>query len=482
MAFSLFTLVFLICTLPAFYLLRKDLRPYLLLIASLFYVGKLSITALACVVLFSALTYALGILIDFFKESNNNKGVKSAVAAGVLLTLLTLILFKYIQGIGAVLADSLPSSGSFLQKIAMPLGISYYAFQAISYFIDLYKGKAKAIRNPAYLLLYMTFFPKFASGPIERSRDFALQIDRLKNVKLFENGRFSIAATYILYGYFLKTVVADRIGIYTPLFFDGYYKFSSLWLIIGALMYTMQIYCDFAGYSALAVGIAGLFGIDLSQNFTAPYLSKNISEFWRRWHRSLSFWFRDYVYIPLGGNRKGIIRKCINTIIVFVLCGLWHGKGLNFLVWGLLHGIYSAVYISSKKLFSGKRLPVITSSALTFIAVSFAWIFFGASGLRSAIGYVCRMFTAGSAGMTFAQEMEILGISMADILFLIACIIAVFVMDMISYRLDKPFALITRDWKYGWRYALYYVLIIVIFVFGAYGPGYDSGAFMYMTF
>lgn len=469
MAFSLYSFIFLIAVTVVFYGIRKVARPYVLLLAGYIYIGFLDINSLFSILLCTVVVYAAGLLIQEFKGRGKDKFAIIATFLSIIILGVILILTKY------------SSRFEILNTLILPIGFSYYAFQAIAYLADILLQKYKAEKNIGIFALYMSFFPKFVSGPIERCSTFMPQLKKLENVKFRDEYRLSLAFAYILYGYFMKVAVADNLGTFVSILFEGYENHSSLWLFVGSLSYTMQIYCDFAGYSALAVGIAKIFGIDVIENFMSPYLSANISEFWRRWHRSLSFWLRDYVYITLGGNRKGIARQCLNTMVVFILCGIWHGNGFNFLFWGLLHGVYSIIGILIKKYGAHKNFPILGRTA-TFLSVSFAWIFFGASSFSGAVKYIKCMFTAGNAGYTFLSEAQQMGIIPEKLLLLSLFIILVIAMDIVSYRKDKVFPELIQDFSCGSRYFLYYLAVVLILVFGAYGPGFDAGQFMYMNF
>lgn len=464
MPFSLFTFLFLTSVTIMYYILRKSFRPFVLLAASLFYAFRLSHRACYVLCITTLAVYAFGRLIAHCKMREKEHYAKKLMIIGVALLVSSLLACK-------------------TPYLILTIGFSYYVFQAIAYLIDIWRGRIQAESNPAYFALYLCYFPKFISGPIERPETFLPQLTRLREAKLFDLQRLSLSFTELLYGYFLKLVIADRLGIYVRAIFRSYESISWVWLMAGALFYTLQLYADFAGYSALAVGISRLFGIDLTQNFDAPYLALGITEFWRRWHRSLSAWFKEYVYIPLGGNREGIRRKCINTMIVFFLCGLWHGNGLGFIVWGLLHGLYSVI----ETLFRSKEKVVtpvwqVMGRFLTFIGVSFAWVFFGSASFREALHYILRIITFRTGQESPGAEFFTLGFSRTELLLSVLAVIAACFFDAVIYKSKKSFAQAVAEWKYGWRYLLFYLLIIVIFVFGIYGNGFDTSIFLYMDF
>ena len=282
----------------------------------------------------------------------------------------------------------------------------------------------------------------------------------------------------MLWGYFMKMVVADRLAATVNQIFGDPNEFDSLWLVLGALFYTMQIYCDFAGYSYIAIGCGKVFGINLTHNFESPYCAGTISGFWRRWHISLSTWLRDYLYIPLGGNRKGTFRKCVNTMLVFLVCGMWHGAGLNFVVWGLLHGLYSVTEVLWRK--TGRKMR--GGRILTFCAVAFAWIFFRAENLKAASDYVSGMFTTGIKPDMWYPAMQALGLNTVEAVVIVFGIAVVWAIDRLCNKRQMHLPVLIQYKENAARYFVFYLLIIAIFIFGVYGPGYHAEQFIYMQF
>lgn len=479
-----FFFLFLGMVVSLYFCARITWRAGILLLASWFFCGFLDWKSLLVLVLTSLSVYLLGILLDRIKEEEERKASgnrRGSIILGVAISFLVLLLcgYKYIP----YGADRMGMQDSVLTQLVMPIGLSFYLFQSIGYLTDIYRGKSRAEKNFLYLSLYFAFFPKLVSGPIEREQDFLPQLKELERVRFLDRGRLSLAFTYLLWGYFMKMVVADRLALTVNKLFEAPGQYNSLWLFAGMLFYTMQIYCDFAGYSYIAVGCAKIFGIQLTNNFTMPYLSKSITEFWRKWHISLSSWLRDYLYIPLGGNRKGKIRKCFHTMVVFLICGMWHGAGLNFVAWGLLHGIYSVadVLFDRREKEEGRVLSVFRYVG-TFLAAAFAWIFFRASGFKTALIYIKEMFTAGIRVGGFRAGMELLGLGWVELLIMLLGILAVWVADIVCYRRKEQLPELIQHKKNGIRYFVFYLLLLVIFVFGMYGPGYHAEEFIYMQF
>ncbi len=451
--------VFLGMVVTLFFLLPKKGRPVWLLFASYACCGWMDLRSLAVLVIFSFCIWAVGMHVEDAVGAGHKKAAK--VCAVVTICVCVLLLSK-----------CLPDS------IAMSVGLSFYVFQGIGYIMDIYQGKSHAERNFVYVGCYFAFFPKLVSGPIERGQAFLPQIKRLEQVTLRDRGRLSTALAYLLWGYFMKMVVADRLAAVVNPIFAAPTSFDSFWLLLGALFYTVQIYCDFAGYSYIAIGCAKIFGIELTQNFKAPYFACGIADFWRRWHISLGAWLRDYLYIPLGGGRKGLARKCVNTMIIFLVCGAWHGRGANFIVWGLLHGFYSVVEACGKK----KGWGALSFCSVTFLEVAFAWIFFRASSLGDAFFYIGRMFTAGFCPKTWMQARMGLQLSAMEILLIVTGICTVWAVDWFCTKRQIQMPVFIQQKQNVVRYLFFYLLMVFIFIFGVYGPGYSAEQFIYMRF
>lgn len=451
-----------------FFCVRVEWRAKLLLVASWLLCGLLDARSLLILILISVSAYYVGIALEKWE----NKKILFTVT--IVAYVLLLCIYKYVP-YGLKLADHM------LTSLVMPIGLSFYLFQVIGYLADIYQGKVQAERDFWQLSLCFAFFAKLVSGPIEREQDFLKQIKCLEQVRFWNKGRLSTALSYLLWGYFMKMVIADRLGITVDRIFESPNGYCSMWLFLGMLFYTIQIYCDFAGYSYIAIGCARIFGIELICNFKAPYYASSITDFWRRWHISLSSWLRDYIYIPLGGNRKGDLRKYVNIMIVFTVCGMWHGAGMNFLVWGLLHGSYLVIDHLVRK--SGRiNLPETVGRIITFCQVSVAWVFFRAGSLRAALFYFSSMITSEVYVMNQGQMGEtpdINGIEMAVICISVGIVAVV---DLICSRKKEPLPDLIQHRGNAVRYFIFYLLIIVIFVFGMYGPGYHAEDFIYMKF
>lgn len=390
-------------------------------------------------------------------------------------------------------------------SILLPVGISFYTLQALGYLIDVYRGDIHAEKNFLRYALFVSFFPQLVAGPIERSGNLLVQLREPHALK-YENIRKG--ALLALYGLFLKMVIADRAAVIVDTVYENSSSYSGCYIIVATFFFAIQIYCDFYGYSTIARGSALLMGIRLMDNFEAPYYSRSVKEFWRRWHISLSGWFRDYLYIPLGGNRKGKVRKECNLLAVFTVSGLWHGASLSFVFWGLLNGVYQVladiiaqirlfiVKVRDKllKKFIGDWNPPDADTAnpdrfsrrllqtvVTFSLVTFAWLFFRAGGLREAFGIIVNMLKVGNWPILFDGSLYYLGVAENYMKVLIASIVALFIVDYHKYQGKDVAELILKQ---GWwfRVLLIMLMIFTILLYGCYGELYDVNQFIYFQF
>lgn len=457
---SLFFPIFLVIAVSLYFLLPGKYRAAFLLIISWFSCALLSIQAFVVLILVTVFTYFAARWIDRADPVSGSFTRKRRTFLSVVICISTLALYKYTD------------------NLTIPVGLSFYLFQAIGYLADISRQKYKAETNFIKFSLFLSYFAKFISGPIERGDSFMNSLNDLGSVRFLHRGRLSLAITYLLYGYCMKLVIADRLALIVNPLFEAPGSYDSFILLAGVLLYTVQIYCDFAGYSLIAIGCSLLFGIRLTANFNAPYFSVDITDFWRRWHISLSSWLRDYVYIPLGGNRQGLVRKCINTMIVFVLCGIWHGNGFNFLAWGILHGLYSIL----NTLLKMAKIKIPFSRFFTFVEVSFAWVFFKASGFTSAVSYLYHMVTGGIRLSEYPAMLHMLSLNSTELMIIIVLLVILFLSDRCSYYHKEAVPELIQHLGNAKRYFVFYSLLLLIFIFGIYGPGYHSDQFIYMQF
>ncbi len=385
--------------LPAVFLvywlvLKKRLsRNIFIILASYVFYGWWSPVFLLLIFITSVSSFLLGIAIESFR---GRAAARIALWSSIILNLGILGVYKYFdffsQSFAALLRSAGITADAVTLNLILPVGISFYTFQALGYVIDVKRGTIRATRDIAAFLAFISFFPQLVAGPIERASNLLPQFMSRRG---FHYGRAVTGMRLILWGLFKKMVVADNCAPVVDGIFDNYTTAGTLNLWAGAFLFTMQIYCDFSGYSDIAIGTARLFGIELMSNFKKPYFSLSVADFWKRWHISLTSWFRDYLYIPLGGNRKGKLKKARNTLIVFLTSGLWHGANFTFIAWGAYHAI-----LFMPSVFRPARSPRESSSIIkstfamgtTFLLVMMGWILFRAHHIRDAFNYVAGMF------------------------------------------------------------------------------------------
>ena len=368
--------------------------------------------------------------------------------------------------------------------LLLPVGISFYTFQALSYFIDVYRGTIKAESNFLKYALFVSFFPQLVAGPIERSGNLLGQLQNLDKIKVWDFESIKNGLLLIFWGLFQKLVIADRIAILVNEIYNNYLSYGFVEITIATVLFAVQIYCDFGGYTNIAQGAARVLGIQLMQNFRQPYLAVDIKDFWRRWHISLTSWFTDYLYIPLGGNQKGIIRKYCNICIVFAVSGLWHGASWNFIVWGIIHGIYQIVGDIRKRIIpqNNKGYEPISISTrvrkmfITFLLVNFAWLFFASNSFQDAIGIVKQ-----SVQVFHTTSIWELGIDKGNWCILLCAICILFCVDLVHEMKISIFKLVKHQ-EIWFRWMLYLGLIWSTILFGIYGIDYDTSQFIYFQF
>ncbi len=448
--------------------------------------------------LFSTLvTYTGGLCMETVKQSGCTPAHKTAykkliVAGSFVLNLLLLFYFKYINFALDVLGRLLGAVHIEMNvpvfDIILPVGISFYIFQALSYTMDVYRDEIYAEKNFFRYALFVSFFPQLVAGPIERSKNLLKQVAEPHR---FDYEKCREGFLLMLWGFFLKLVIADRAAIIVNTVYNDYGIYPGMYLVVATVLFAFQIYCDFAGYSTIAMGAAKIMGFELMENFDCPYFAKSVSEFWRRWHISLSSWFRDYLYIPLGGNRKGTARKYLNMMIVFLTSGMWHGAKWSFIVWGGINGLYQIIgerlmpvrnklnkFLRLKReSFGHKLFKVVT----TFVLIDFAWIFFRANRFTDAFGIIKSMFSVRNWWVLFDDSLFTLGLDWKNFVLLILAILILLVSDIFKYKGIKVRRVIMRQ-ELWLRWSLYIAAIAGILVFGIWGPGYDASAFIYFQF
>lgn len=418
------------------------------------------------IILSSFVDYTIGIQLS---KTENEQKRKVLLLISILVNLGFLGFFKYFNFFAESFTDAFTLFGSTFEtsrlNIILPVGISFYTFQTLSYSIDVYRRKIAPTKNIIAFFAFVSFFPQLVAGPIERASNLLPQF--LKK-RTFKYDKAVDGMRQILWGLFKKIVIADNCAEYANLIFNNSADYSGSTLILGAIFFAFQIYGDFSGYSDIAIGTARLFGFNLIQNFAFPYFSRDIAEFWRRWHISLSTWFRDYLYIPLGGSRGGTWNKVRNTFIIFIVSGFWHGANWTFIAWGALNAIYFLPLLLLKKnrtnikiVAFGKHLPTFSDFiriTITFMLTVLAWIFFRASSISHALSYVSTIFSSS----TFSTP-SILSVKMC----LVIGIIILFVIFEWFHRERQHALQINNDQlSIFFRYPLYFCIVLCIAWFG----------------
>ncbi len=483
-------LAFLFATIFIYFIFPRKIRYIWLLAASIGFYYVVSGKLVALLLIECAIAYLVG-LVAAEKEGRSIYLREGVLACGVASLVLILALFKYL----GFLLETVKkiqyllglSESEIVLNLIIPLGISFYTFQAIGYMVDCYRGTVPAEKNPLKVILFISFFLQITSGPIERAVNM---LPQYTDPKRFSYDSMREGLLLMLWGYFQKIIIADRLTIMVDSVFSSYEEMPGTLLFIGTILYTMEIYTDFAGYSNIVVGAAKIMGIELMQNFKYPYLSGSIAEFWRRWHISLSKWLKDYIYIPLGGNRKGTFRKYLNIIIVFAVSGIWHGSALTFLIWGLLHALYQVFgYITKPvrdkivellKLDRESLSHRTIKTILTFFFVNLAWVFFRASSPEQAVLIIKKSFEFTPWVFTDKSLLGY-GLTQGDFKVAMIGIILLAVMDILNFKDIEIRERIVKQ-SIWYRWIIMIGAILAILIFGIWGAGYDASSFIYQQF
>ncbi len=388
----LFLFTFLPISLIVYYVFPKRFRNIPLVLLSLVFYAWGNPTYLLLMAFSVLFNYVTGLQLDAYQQQERTTGAKAAMISAVVVNLLVLGFFKY-YGFLISTINSITGLSLHAPDLPLPLGISFFTFSVLSYVFDVYRGRAEVQKNFLDFTLYVTFFAKVTSGPIVQYQDMVPQL----RDRSMAPAKFGAGISLFLVGLGKKVLIADNLGA-TFSAISGLTTMSAGTAWLGMVLYSLQLYFDFSGYSDMAIGLAKCFGFDFAKNFDYPYLSTSISEFWRRWHISLGAWFRDYVYIPLGGNRCSKRRQLINLAVVWLLTGLWHGSAWNFVLWGVYHGIFVILEKFVLKDFLPK-IPKALRIFITVLLVFFGWVLFFSPSLMSALHYYGQMFGAGHMGL-----------------------------------------------------------------------------------
>lgn len=421
----------------------------------------------------------------FLKGKQSDKNKKWMFIICIIFNLGMLAFTKYCVSFTDWIHVDLPKGF----QVIVPLGIAYYSLQVIAYLVDVYKGKTEMEKNIFKYALFISYFPIIVQGPIERKNTL---YRTLFKPHTFDYDRTCRALQLILWGLMKKMVIADRLNITVSEIFSLLDSQHGFILYLGIIMYTIQIYMDFSGCVDICRGVSRLFRVEISRNFNNPYFATTIKDFWHKWHITLSGWLRDYVYIPLGGNRKGTVLKYVFLMITFFVSGLWHGDGLKFVVWGLLHGAYQVIgdvtYPLRKKfnerigLAQNKKSHKLLQMVITFHLVAFAWIFFRCETFQDSLTFIGNMFRELNVWVFFDESMAAFGQTMPELWFVFVLCLIVFVCEFNSR--SKKTSLLMRVSKQTLiiRWSVYIGILVIIATFGIYGPGYDAAQFIYGGF
>ena len=470
---------------------------FLLLVSAAFYV-LLSPRTFVVLLAVTAGSYIVGLALGHpALDDGGPRGVWRSwlLGCGTVVIVGVLVGYKYLgffqQAAGGLLSFSgVGAPQSAAVRLLLPIGISFWTFQSIAYLVDIYKGKTKPVRNPLMYSLAVMFFPIVTAGPITRVQALTEQLEKKHHFR-YEDMQSGLLLIGL--GFFKKLMIADRLAVFVNTVFDHPRNFTSesngMVLLVAAFFFAIQLYTDFSGYVDIVRGSARLFGVELPLNFKAPYFSRSVREFWRRWHMTLMDWFREYIYIPLGGNRRGKVRRYFNLFAVFVVSGLWHGAGFTYLVWGVLNGIYVVTgellaplndrVVRFLRIDRSTFAHRLFQTMLTFLLVTIAWVFFRANSLSDALYILPRMF---SPTIWIFRDGSLLrqGLTYSELLIALLSLTALGILEWVSLKRDLLASLNRQHITFRW--AAYYALILVVVVFGHYGGTYNPADFVYFKF
>ncbi len=490
-------LIFLPAVITGCFLLPGRLRKYWLLAASYYFYMSWNAKYALLILASTLITWISGLLLEKtahkdLPESRKIRLKKSIVAFSFISNLGILACFKYLTFFTELAEQAAALFRVSLQlprlNLLLPVGISFYTFQALGYTVDVYREKIPAEKDFFLYALFVSFFPQLVAGPIERSGDLLPQLAEPKQFK-YDNLREGFLL--LLWGFFLKIVLADRIAIFVTTVYSHARNFPGMFLLIAAFLANIQVYCDFSGYSVIAAGSARILGINLTDNFNAPFLSESISEVFRTWHITLCSWFRDYLYIPLGGSRKGKARKYLNLMITGMTSGLWHGADIRYVLWGGLNSLLQILEdISAPARKAAKRvlprggdLPVfhLLSKIITFTLFSFTCILFRANSVSHAWAILKSILYVHNPEILFNGEITRAGLNIPNLVLLLVCLLVLLAAD-IGKRRGIIIRRVIMDMKTTRRWPIMIFGICFLLVFGIWGSNYDPAGFVYFQF
>lgn len=398
-----FAFFFLPLVMILFFLSKEEYRNYILLLASLLFYAYGEPKFVFVMIGSIAVNYGMAMWISKKKASKADAFARNLLIADILMNVAILFIYKYldftISSLGLLFHTEYSITG-----LALPIGISFFTFQALSYVVDVYKGTVKVQRNPMYVALYIAFFPQLIAGPIVRYSTIEKQI----TTRVYSLEKFSDGARRFLLGFAKKVILANNLSVVAAeIFGKNVYVTNPILLWLGSICYSLQIFYDFSGYSDMAIGLGKIFGFEFEENFNYPYISRSVTEFWRRWHISLGQWFRDYVYIPMGGSKVTVPRHLLNMFVVWILTGIWHGANYTFIAWGL--GYFILLVIEKYLIKPEKRQNILVRilwQVVTLLCVNFGWVIFNSDGLKNGIGYCMAML--GRYGIPFKIDANVI--------------------------------------------------------------------------
>ena len=463
--FVLIFLAFLVC----WYLLPNKIKKSALLLFSYYFAWSLGGAG-------TAVTLAVVTVLTWFTARHLSQGKgKGLLIFFITIMVLLLIFDKYFVFISEFVKNSFEWTIPAKASAAM-IGVSYYVFSAISYAVDIYRGTDEADNSLFNTALWLAFFPKFIAGPISRHCDFKKGLDHLPHTT-FDPERLKRGLLICSLGFFYKMVIADRIDLFVGSVFYNLNTQEGFTLIIAQLLYSLQLYFDFAGYSLTAYGIAYTIDLPIVKNFDHPYFAASVSEHWRRWHISLSSWLRDYVYIPLGGNKKGKVRQYLNILLTFLISGMWHGAGITYMIWGVLQG---AAQVFEKTIGKKIKLPSYLSMICTFLYITASHVFFRAESVQKALQFF-KLLPHWNPEILTDGTLTAFSLDFQDWIVLLTALCIAFLIEVVQYRGISIYQKLQAR-NIAVRWTVYYLIIIVLLLFGKYGPNFDAGSFIYFKF
>ena len=475
---SLSFAVFLPIVFILYWAIPDKYRWVILFISSYYFYMSWNVKYVALILFTTVISYSCALGLERAKQQQKKKIL---ITFTLVASLGCLFFFKYFNFASKSVAELLNLCTLKVHPITLnlllPVGISFYTFQTLGYVIDVYRGEVKAEHHFGKYATFIAFFPQLVAGPIERTKNLLPQII---GEHKFEYNKAAAGLRLMAWGFFKKMVVADTLAVYIDTVYDNLYSYTGFPLLVVSLLFSIQIYCDFAGYSDIAIGTARLFGVELMKNFDSPYFSTSVKEFWSRWHISLSSWFRDYVYIPLGGNRVSKVKNARNLMITFLVSGLWHGADWTYVIWGGIHGMAQVVekFCLPKKQEKQSRILWWSRVVVTFLFASLAWVFFRAETLWDAVYVLTHMFSGiSSVTVYFSNIFALLGLDKLTFLGIIVSLVLLAWFDYRSLRCDVLGELAQKKTWFRWAVYVIFILFLLFHI-----PVTSGQEFIYFQF